>query len=171
MTDRVNKIVTHSPDETKRLAANFASNLKPGDVLALEGELGSGKTQFVQGLARGLGVPEDRYVRSPSFILLNEYRGSLSLYHFDFYRLHNPSELDDLGLEEYFDGKGITVIEWADRFPGALPKRTIHIEFEIIDENRRAIEIHMINSKHEIRNTKQIRNPKSKCSKLQVSDI
>ena len=134
-----NRIITDSAEETKRLAARLASALKPGDVLALEGELGSGKTQFVQGLAQGLGVSEDGYVRSPSFTLLNQYDGKLSLYHFDFYRLHNSLDLDDLGLEEYFDGKGITVIEWADRFPGALPKRAIHIKFEIIDGTHRAI--------------------------------
>lgn len=136
-----NKIITNSPDETKRLAEQLVLSLKPGDVVALEGELGSGKTQFVQGLARGLGVSESGYVRSPSFIILNEYRGRLPLYHFDFYRLHRPSDLDDLGMEEYFDGKGITVIEWADRFPGALPKRAIHIKFEIIDETRRKISL------------------------------
>jgi len=137
----IEKNITQSPDETKQLAQEFASSLKPGDILALEGELGSGKTQFVQGLARALGVPENGYVRSPSFTLLNEYRGRFPLYHFDFYRLHEPSALDDLGLEEYFDGNGITVIEWADRFPGALPERTIHIHFEIVDENRREINI------------------------------
>ena len=135
------KIISTSSDETKQLAAQLASGLNPGDVLALEGDLGSGKTQFVQGLARALGVPENGYVRSPSFTLLNEYRGRFPLYHFDFYRLHEPSALDDLGLEEYFDGHGITVIEWADRFPGALPERTIHIHFEIVDENRREINI------------------------------
>ena len=135
------KTITDSPEETKLLAEKIASTLNPGDVLALEGELGSGKTQFVQGLARGLGVSEDGYVRSPSFTLLNEYRGRLPLYHFDFYRLHNVSDLDELGMEEYFDGKGVTVIEWADRFPGALPKRAMHIKFEIIDVTKRKISL------------------------------
>ncbi len=135
------KHVTSSPEETKKLAEKLVSQLKAGDVLALEGELGSGKTQFVQGLARGLGVSEDGYVRSPSFTLLNEYKGRMPLYHFDFYRLHESLDLDDLGLEEYFDGEGITVIEWADKFPGAMPARTVHIKFEIIDENRRSIEM------------------------------
>ncbi len=133
------RTVTSSPEETKKLAVKIAQDLKPGDVLALEGELGSGKTQFVQGLAKGLGVSENGYVRSPSFTLLNEYRGRMPLYHFDFYRLHEPLELDDLGLEEYFDGKGVTAIEWADKFPGALPKRTMHIKFEIVDEMHRTI--------------------------------
>lgn len=139
MKDRSNRILTSSPEETKRLAVKLVSTLRPGDVLALEGELGSGKTQFVQGLAKGLGVSQDGYVRSPTFTLLNEYRGRMPLYHFDFYRLYDPLELDDLGLEEYFDGKGITVIEWADKFPGALPERTMHIHFEIVDETHRTI--------------------------------
>lgn len=139
MKKRQEKIITNSPDETKRLAEKLAGKLEQGDILALEGELGSGKTQFVQGLARGLGVPENRYVRSPSFILLNEYRGRLPLYHFDFYRLHHFSDLDTIGMEEYFDGDGITVVEWADKFPAALPSRTMHIKFEIVDEEHRRI--------------------------------
>ena len=92
-------------------------------MLALVGELGAGKTRFVQGLASGLGVPDDVFVRSPSFILINEYRGGrMPLYHFDFYRLERSDELGDLGIEEYLDGIGVSVIEWADRFPGALPE-------------------------------------------------
>lgn len=135
------KHLTTSPDETLVLAQKVAHELKPRDVLALTGDLGSGKTCFVQGLASGLGVPAKCYVRSPSFILMNEYRGGrLILYHFDFYRLHKACELDDLGLEEYFDGDGVTVIEWADRFPGVLPPRARHIAFRIVDENRREIE-------------------------------
>jgi tRNA threonylcarbamoyladenosine biosynthesis protein TsaE len=153
MKKRQEKIITNSPEETKKLAENIARTLVKGDILALEGELGSGKTQFVQGLARGLGVPENRYVRSPSFILLNEYRGRFPLYHFDFYRLHHPCDLDTIGMEEYFDGGGITVVEWADKFPGALPARAIHIKFEIVDEKKRVIKF---NSKYyeKIRSTK-----------------
>lgn len=132
---------TTSPEETFELARKFASRLRSGDVLALTGELGSGKTCFVQGLAQGLGVPTGVYVRSPSFILINEYRGGrIPLYHIDFYRLSEPQELDDLGLEEYIDGDGIAVIEWADRFPGALPQRTRRIQFAIVDEKIREIE-------------------------------
>lgn len=130
-----------SPEHTRGIAARFADSLKKGDVVALEGELGSGKTCFVQGIARGLGVSESAFVRSPSFTLLNEYFGRLPLYHFDFYRLHAAAELGDLGLEEYFDGDGVTVIEWADKFLGSLPPRTIHVHFSIVDENTREIEI------------------------------
>jgi tRNA threonylcarbamoyladenosine biosynthesis protein TsaE len=130
-----------SPEKTREAAARFASKLKEGDVVALEGELGSGKTCFVQGLARGLGVSEKAFVRSPSFTLLNEYKGNLPLYHFDFYRLFAAEDLGDLGLEEYFDGDGVTVVEWADKFPGSLPEKTIHIRFKIVDENIREIDI------------------------------
>lgn len=136
------KHLTHSPDETFELACDFAKHLKQGDVLALEGELGAGKTRFVQGIAAGLGVPDGVYVRSPSFALLNEYQGGrLTLYHFDFYRLALERELEDLGVEEYIDGNGVTVIEWADRFPRALPSRTRHINFQIVDDVTREITI------------------------------
>lgn len=119
-----------SPEETFAIACEYARGLKAGDVLALVGELGAGKTCFVQGLAHGLGVPDSIYVRSPSFTLMNHYAGGrLPVYHFDFYRLSDPSELGDLGLDEYFYGEGVTVVEWPDRFPGALPggARTIRI--------------------------------------------
>ncbi|MFA4875081.1 MAG: tRNA (adenosine(37)-N6)-threonylcarbamoyltransferase complex ATPase subunit type 1 TsaE [bacterium] len=134
------KHITKSTNETFELAQKYARHLKSRDVLALEGELGAGKTRFVQGLAAGLGVPEKVYVRSPSFALLNEYNGGrLTLFHFDFYRLEREDELLDLGIEEYIDANGITVIEWADRFPGALPDRTRHIRFHIVDDDIREI--------------------------------
>lgn len=131
---------SRSPEETYGMASDFASKLKPGDVIALVGELGAGKTRFVQGLAHGLGVSDSAYVRSPSFTLMNEYDGGrLTLYHFDFYRLVEPDELGDLGLDEYFFGDGVTVVEWADRFPGSMPKKARTIEFCIKGENERDI--------------------------------
>ncbi|MFH1829932.1 MAG: tRNA (adenosine(37)-N6)-threonylcarbamoyltransferase complex ATPase subunit type 1 TsaE [Pseudomonadota bacterium] len=135
------KHTTKSSDATFELASNYAKKLKAGDILALIGELGAGKTRFVQGLAYGLGVPDTAYVRSPSFILMNEYKdGRIPLYHFDFYRLTDPEELGDLGLDEYFFGTGVTVVEWADRFPGALPARTKTIRFTIVGEEEREIQ-------------------------------
>ncbi len=135
------KHTTKSPDATFELAAEFANKLKAGDILALVGELGAGKTRFVQGLAYGLGVPDSAYVRSPSFILMNEYKGGrLPLYHFDFYRLTDPAELSDMELDEYFFGNGVTVVEWADRFPKSLPDSTKTIEFRIVDDDIREIE-------------------------------
>jgi tRNA threonylcarbamoyladenosine biosynthesis protein TsaE len=132
---------TTSPDDTRALGERFAGGLKPGAVVALEGELGAGKTCFVQGMARGLGVSRKAFVRSPSFTILNQYDGRLKLYHLDFYRLNHEDDLDDLGIEEFFDGDGITVVEWADKFETALPDRTIRVRFGIIDENTREIEI------------------------------
>ncbi|HPM41987.1 MAG TPA: tRNA (adenosine(37)-N6)-threonylcarbamoyltransferase complex ATPase subunit type 1 TsaE [bacterium] len=135
------KHTTRSPEETFELARAFAAKLMRGDVLSLKGELGAGKTRFVQGLAAGLGVPAETYVRSPSFVLMNEYPGGrLPLYHFDFYRLVSAGELSDLGLEEYFYGDGVTAVEWADRFPGAMPETAFDIEFRVVDENVREIE-------------------------------
>lgn len=132
---------TTSPEGTRALGERFAGNLEPGAVVALEGELGAGKTCFVQGMARGLGVSKRAFVRSPSFTILNQYDGTRTLYHLDFYRLNHEDDLGDLGLEEFFDGDGITVIEWADKFETALPDRTVHVRFGIIDENTREIEI------------------------------
>ena len=136
---------TTSPEATFELARAFAAKLQKKDLLLLTGELGAGKTRFVQGVAAGLGVPAATYVRSPSFILMNKYDGGrLPLYHFDFYRLHEAGELADLGLEEIVDGDGVTVIEWADRFPGALPGKAIRIDFSIVDETTREITWHSI---------------------------
>lgn len=136
------KYKTVNPEETIKLAKKLALTLKPKNVIALIGELGAGKTCFVKGLAEGLSVPQKSYVRSPSFTLMNEYVGGrLNIYHFDFYRLHNVRETEDLGLEEYFDGDGVTIIEWADRFLECLPQNAICIKFKIIDETTREIEV------------------------------
>lgn len=128
-----------SPEMTKDVGRRFATLLKAGDVVALEGELGSGKTCFVQGMAQGLRVPPKTFVRSPSFTILNQYQGDMTLNHLDFYRLDEHDDLDDLGLDELFDGDGITVVEWADKFKGALPQKTIRLHFTIVDEHTRDI--------------------------------
>lgn len=104
---------TRSEEETKDLAARISRLLVPGDVLLLAGELGTGKTCFVKGLAEGLGVEEK--VLSPTFTLLREYRGRVPLYHLDAYRLEGPDDLFDLGVEEYLEGEGIMAVEWGDR--------------------------------------------------------
>jgi tRNA threonylcarbamoyladenosine biosynthesis protein TsaE len=107
-------------------------------VLALCGELGAGKTQFVKGLAAGLGYQGD--VTSPTFTLIHEYLGGrLPLYHFDFYRLDTEDEAIRLGLEEYLAGDGVCVIEWADKFPGVLPPQTRWLDFSIDGERQRTI--------------------------------
>lgn len=132
---------TRSADETFELARRFAAKLKAGDVLALEGELGAGKTRFVQGLAAGLGIPDTVFVRSPTFALLNDYRGGrLPLFHFDFYRLGAAAELQDIGVEEYLYGEGVCAIEWADLFPGTIPPHAVHVRFEVAGDEERVIE-------------------------------
>lgn len=124
----MNPVTTNNPEETRAFAAQLAPTLRAGDVLALHGELGAGKTCFVQGLAQGLGVQVA--VSSPTYTLINEYSAPIPLYHVDAYRLSNTQAGLDLGLEDYFDGQGITVIEWAERVTNLLPDRTVHIYFE-----------------------------------------
>ena len=108
------------PAETHALARQLAADAHAGEVWALVGDLGAGKTHFVQGIAAGLDAPGP--VTSPTFTLVHEYPGGrLPLYHFDFYRLRTADELLALGWEEYADGDGLTVVEWADKFPELLP--------------------------------------------------
>ncbi len=131
--------LTSCPEETRRLGEILGRHLKKGDVVALRGDLGAGKTCFVQGIARGLGVPEEEYVRSPSFVIINEYRGSIPLYHLDFYRL-SEEEIKDLHIDEYLH-QGVAVVEWADRAPGLLPEEALLVEFHILEGDRRRIEM------------------------------
>ena len=138
------EIITESPDETKQLAGQLAGKLRPGSVLALHGDLGSGKTCFVQGLAETLGVTE--IVNSPTFAIINEYRGRFRLYHVDLYRINSLAEAEALGMDEFLEGDGITAIEWPEFFSSLLPKDTIHVYFEFVDVNRRRIKIHLSRS-------------------------
>lgn len=127
-----------SPLETKSLGENLARDLKPGDIIALSGPLGAGKTTLIQGLAAGLKVKD--YITSPSFILINEYDGRLPLYHIDLYRLENLKQIEELGIDEYFEKGGITIIEWAEKMKELLPPKTKKINIEVIDENTRNIQ-------------------------------
>lgn len=131
-------MVSRSPEETEALGLKLARRLQPGDVLALTGEIGSGKTTFVRGLARGLEVPEGS-VSSPSFVLVREYRGRMPLYHADLFRLESLPEAATVGLEEYFESAGVTVIEWADRVPGVLPPEFLEVRFEVSDRQTRVL--------------------------------
>jgi tRNA threonylcarbamoyladenosine biosynthesis protein TsaE len=109
-------LCTASPQETRRLGRCLGRVLGQPVVVLLSGDLGAGKTCLTQGLARGLGVPENEPIVSPSYTLMNLYRGRMELYHFDLYRLSDPDELEELGLEEYLPGGGVAVVEWANRF-------------------------------------------------------
>lgn len=108
---------TNSPERTRELGEALGRLLGSSSVVLLHGELGAGKTCFTQGLARGLEVAEDEPVTSPSYTLMNPYAGRVPLYHFDLYRLVSVEDLVDLGFEDYLHGAGVTVVEWADRFP------------------------------------------------------
>jgi tRNA threonylcarbamoyladenosine biosynthesis protein TsaE len=133
------EIISVSAQKTWEMARSVGEKLKPGDVLALSGELGSGKTCFTGGLARGLGVDDKYQITSPTFTLINEYPARHKLFHFDVYRLNSYSEFEDLGYEEYFSNGGIVVIEWAEKIAQILPPETIFIYFEYLDENKRKI--------------------------------
>jgi len=131
--------ITASPEGTQDLAKDFASGLRRGDVVALSGDLGSGKTTFVQGLAEGLGVEGN--VVSPTFKLVNEFDGRLPLYHIDFYRIESASDVAALGIEHYLFGDGVTVIEWADRHPQVIPDDAVWIHFEVVSQTERRITV------------------------------
>jgi tRNA threonylcarbamoyladenosine biosynthesis protein TsaE len=117
------EFISHSEAETAKFAETLAAKLTAGDVLALEGDLGAGKTAFTKGIASGLGVT--RTVNSPTFTIIKEYRGRLPLYHMDVYRVSDTGE--DLGLEEYFEGDGVTVVEWAHLIREQLPENLLVI--------------------------------------------
>lgn len=123
---RVQEVLIQNEEGTKRLGQKLAKHLKPGSIVALFGDLGTGKTTLTKAIGLSLGVTE--IITSPTFTVIHEYRnGVLPLYHFDAYRLQNEKELLDFGYEEYFYGQGVTIIEWADRIEGFLPPETISI--------------------------------------------
>jgi tRNA threonylcarbamoyladenosine biosynthesis protein TsaE len=127
-----------SVEKTIWLGQELGEQLNEGDVIALIGDLGGGKTWFTKGIARGLGIDADSIV-SPTFTIVNEYHGTHPLYHIDLYRLTSKADIVDLGLEEYLTGRGIAVIEWADRWPDELPEETIHVELRLIHEHTREL--------------------------------
>ena len=134
------KWTSKSPSNTWNLAADFFKTLEIPAVIALHGNLGAGKTCFTQGLAQAADVKEP--VCSPTYTLISEYMGSIPFYHIDLYRLGGPEEAYDLGLDEYFETDGITVVEWAERAAELMPPDTIHIRLERgADEQTRTIEI------------------------------
>jgi len=108
------------------------------------GELGAGKTQFIKGLTQGVGVGKSVYVSSPSFTLINEYNGEIPFYHIDLYRLEEEKEAEELGLEEYFHGEGITAIEWADRIPSLLPGELLRVQIHYIGKQTQTRSIELV---------------------------
>jgi tRNA threonylcarbamoyladenosine biosynthesis protein TsaE len=133
---------THSPTETQELGFRIGKLLKEGSIVALIGDLGTGKTCLTQGIAKGVGIDANQVVNSPSYILINEYKGPCPVYHIDLYRIRYSAELEDLGLEEYIYGHGICVIEWADRLLESLPESYLKIVLAHgKTENTRKIEL------------------------------
>jgi tRNA threonylcarbamoyladenosine biosynthesis protein TsaE len=131
-------IVSHSAAQTQRLGARLGELARAGDLFCLEGDLGTGKTCFVQGLGRGLGVPGA--IHSPTFILANEHRGGrLSLFHLDVYRMNGAEEAIGIGLDDYVSSDGVCVVEWAEKIRGALPRDHMWIAFRHLDANKRGL--------------------------------
>ena len=134
------RIESSGPEETQAAGERLAAALGPGSVVALTGELGAGKTCFVQGLVRGLGAPAN--ATSPTFVLVNEYRGRLPIHHVDTYRVAGADDMVDIGLLEMMDGDGVTIIEWADRVASLLPERAVHVTIEGVGDEPRTITLH-----------------------------
>ena len=131
-------IITAAPEQTERLGEALGSLLEPGDLVCLYGDLGSGKTHFSFGIAMGLEVRE-QYITSPTFTLINEYDGRLPFYHIDLYRMKDPAELEGIGLDEYIDSDGATVIEWAERAEDVLPGKRLSVYLSHVNEQSREI--------------------------------
>jgi len=143
-------LVSNSVEETVDLGRELGKRLMPGDFIALIGDLGSGKTHFVQGVAEGDDMPPEVCVTSPSYTLLNEYSGRVPLYHFDLYRLHGDGDIQELGFEEYFYGEGVCLVEWAERLDQELPEENLKIVFSQLDETSRKIDFICNGSRYEI---------------------
>lgn len=135
VTMKNHELVSHSPEETVELGKILGESALPGDVILLEGKLGAGKTCLTQGIAWGLGI--DDYVLSPTFVIMRELYGRLTLYHIDLYRLDNIEESLDLGLDDYLYGKGICVVEWAEKAISILPENHLLIRIEYLSDTER----------------------------------
>jgi tRNA threonylcarbamoyladenosine biosynthesis protein TsaE len=131
------EIVSRSPEETQKIGVKLGELALPGDVFLLVGELGVGKTCLTQGIAWGLGIKE--YAASPSFVVIRELQGRLPLYHIDFYRLDHLEEIAELGLDDYLYGKGVCVLEWAEKGLSLLPEEHLLIEMSYLSDSERRL--------------------------------
>jgi len=141
-------ITSNNPDTTIKLGKRLGRLLKKGSVVALSGEFGAGKTTLIKGIARGLGVKDIRYVNSPSFVIVKEYKGKLPVYHFDIHRLEKAPELESVGYEEYFYGNGVTLVEWAEKIRGLLPQEYLDIHLTNQDQSTRVLELRSVGEKY-----------------------
>ena len=132
---------THSVEETRAFGERLGRHITAGTTIALTGDLGSGKTAFVQGIARGLHVPAEYYITSPTFTLINEYPGRLRLHHVDLYRIGDPIEIEEIGLHEILDSDGVVAIEWAERLGAELPAQHVRVYLEMTNDQTRHLTI------------------------------
>lgn len=151
------KLRTGSPEETRELGRFIAGLLGPGGYISLYGNLGAGKTTFVQGLADGLGVG-DLYITSPTFSLVNVHRGRLTLYHIDLYRLSGPDDLEDIGFSE-FPGDGVAAVEWPERAGRELPDDRLEVHIEHAEENGRMITLRALGARYALLLEEVCRSP------------
>ena len=134
-------VYSHSEEETQAIGAIMGSIMTAGDIIGLSGELGAGKTCIARGIAKGMGISRHYHITSPTFTLINEYPGQVPLYHMDMYRLSDSSDANDVGYYDYLGGKGIVVVEWAEKIADALPAHAFHITIEHCDESGRKLDI------------------------------
>lgn len=131
--------LTCGAEQTQALGFALGQCAQAGDFIACRGALGAGKTTLIQGFALGLDVSPNAYVRSPTFLLVNEYEGRCPLYHFDFYRLLDANEVLGIGFDDYCWGDGVVIVEWADKFPELLPEERLDLSIEIVSVEQRTI--------------------------------
>ncbi len=135
----MDKFISKSEDETVRLGRDFAGRLAAGSFVGLYGDLGSGKTQFVKGICEGFRVHE--VVNSPTFTIVNEYHGTLPVFHIDLYRMKNVEEILNIGFDEYIEAGGVCLVEWAEKLDGIIPEKRFDVKMSVVDESTREISI------------------------------
>ncbi len=140
-------VLSTNTEQTLRLGEKLAKHLRRGDILCLEGDLGSGKTTLIKGIAKGLKIAPEK-VNSPTFVLMNAYQGKLPLYHFDLYRLEHVREISSIGYEEFLYGDGVSVIEWADKLEELTPKEYLRVELKHEGENERLIKLSAVGERY-----------------------
>jgi tRNA threonylcarbamoyladenosine biosynthesis protein TsaE len=142
------EITTFSPEETRRFGEMVGQEIDRQTFISLAGDLGSGKTVFVQGLARGLGVPADDHITSPTYALVNEYSGRMELFHADLYRISGTAELSDIGFDEFYDADSVLVVEWADRLGPDFPGPDMAVSIRMVDDFTRKFTLFLYGRKN-----------------------
>ena len=143
------EFTSNDPESTITLGKKLGSFMQRGQIIALSGELGAGKTTLVKAIALGAGIPGDVVVSSPSYTLVNEYYGKMPVYHFDLYRLEGADDIHELGYDEYLEGEGLSLVEWADIAPELLPKEHLKIHITIRSEESRTISLMPLGKQYE----------------------